>query len=426
MDQIFGTWIPTWVLVLVVSVLTISLFIGIPLARSAGLRRGRRAADPEQLTTRRERAKDTALFLAALIPSVLVWLAVMGVSFIGLTGFARDVMAWDHWTNMLVPLSLDGISVSFGAWAFVAVKRGRHPGRAYKIVFAAATVSATLNFVHGRETYSIWAGVYLAFLSFAGMAMFHELLDQFMAGYDDELALKTKNPRFGLRWFLAPLSTFLAWRTWIVHPPLPGTRPTVRDALDHRAVWLREHRAAKLSQRTSSVVEEQQALIVERLARAEANRALIRPDTFASTHTASNGHPVAVDHPANGAPLNAVPVTPLTHANGVRHDPAPVVAAGAPAQVQRRDAMVDSGELNMNQRTLSAAMDRPAREMIETALRNEDRLTSTVVCDWVAQHVAATLNQEWRPSEGWAKQRIRDVKQQLGLPAQEELVDAAH
>ncbi|MFD0593408.1 DUF2637 domain-containing protein [Catellatospora coxensis] len=272
LELLTTTYVDTWVMVLVVSILTISLLIGVPLARSAGRRRGMRLANPGAYATRADKAKDTGLFLAALIPTLLVWLAVMGVSFIGLTGFANDVMGWDHWTNILVPLSLDGISISFGAWAFVAVKRGRHPGRAYKIVLAAATVSATLNFVHGRDKWSIWAGLYLAFLSFAGMAMFHELLDQFMAGYDDEVALKTRYPRFGQRWFYAPISTFAARRAWIVHPPAEGMRPSVRNALTH----LEDTREAKRQRRlygAQLVREEQQAKLVEVHARAEVRRA---------------------------------------------------------------------------------------------------------------------------------------------------------
>ncbi len=272
LDQLTGTWVPTWVMVLVVSVLTVCLFIGVPLARSAGRRHGHRLKHPEAYTSLRDKAKETALFLAALIPSVLVWLAVMGVSFIGLTGFAADVMQWRHWTNMLVPLSLDGISVSFGAWAFVAVKRGRHPGRAYKIVLAAATMSAVLNFVHGRDQWSIWAGAYLAFLSMAGMAMFHELLDQFMAAYDDEVALKTRYPRFGQRWIYAPVSTFSARRAWIVHPPDEGLRPSVRNALDH----LQQVRDAKRQRKLDGALhvrEEQQAKLMEVQAKAEVRRA---------------------------------------------------------------------------------------------------------------------------------------------------------
>jgi hypothetical protein len=266
------TVVPSWVMALVVGVLTLCLIIGVPAARAAGRRRGHRLAHPEAYTKFRDRAKETALFLAALLPSVLVWLAVMGVSFIGLTGFAADVMQWRHWTNMLVPLSLDGISVSFGAWAFVAVKRGRHPGRAYKIVLAAATMSAVLNFVHGRDQWSIWAGLYLAFLSMAGMAMFHELLDQFMAAYDDEVALKTRYPRFGQRWLYAPISTFSARRAWIVHPPEEGVRPSVRNALDH----LQAVRDAKRQRRLDGALrvrEEAQAQLVAVEARAEVRRA---------------------------------------------------------------------------------------------------------------------------------------------------------
>lgn len=272
MDLLTNTVVPTWVMVIVVALLTLSLIFGVPLARAAGRRRGRRLAHPEEYTTLREKAKDTALFLAALIPSLLVWLAVMGVSFIGLTGFAKDVMDWDHWTNTLVPLSLDGISVSFGAWAFVAVKRGRHPGRAYKIVLAAAAMSAVLNFVHGRDTWSIWAGAYLAFLSFAGMAMFHELLDQFMAAYDDEVALKTRYPRFGQRWLYAPLSTFAARRAWIVHPPAEGTRPSVREALDHLTQVREDKRQRKLGN-AQLVRESARAKLIEVQAKNEVRAA---------------------------------------------------------------------------------------------------------------------------------------------------------
>lgn len=272
LPDLTDTVVPSWVMALVVGVLTLCLIIGVPTARAAGRRRGHRLAHPELYTKFRDRAKETALFLAALIPSVLVWLSVMGVSFIGLTGFAADVMEWRHWTNMLVPLSLDGISVSFGAWAFVAVKRGRHPGRAYKIVLAAATMSAVLNFVHGRDQWSIWAGLYLAFLSMAGMAMFHELLDQFMAAYDDETALKTRYPRFGQRWIYAPASTFAARRAWIVHPPEEGVRPSVRNALDH----LQAVRDAKRQRRLDGALrvrEEAQAQLVAVEARAEVRRA---------------------------------------------------------------------------------------------------------------------------------------------------------
>lgn len=216
-------------------ILLAAAILGPLIGHVRGKRIGRKAAHPDAYATRREQRKDTALFLSALIPSILIWLAVMAVSFIGLTGFARDMMRWDDISNMLVPLSLDGISVAFGAWAFVAVKRGRHPGRAKNIVMAAAAVSALLNFVHGQQVYSVWAGGYLAFLSVAGMAMFHELLEQFMAQADHlEVDNRMRQlPGFGMRWVLAFWSSFAAWRAWIVWPAPKVVEPTILNALHH-------------------------------------------------------------------------------------------------------------------------------------------------------------------------------------------------
>ncbi|HCT79581.1 MAG TPA: hypothetical protein DGG94_17870 [Micromonosporaceae bacterium] len=285
--------LPAWLTGSVVAVLTISLLVGIPLARKAGARAAQ-LARPEQ-GDQPASSKDRLALFAALAPSILVWLAVMGVSFIGLTGFAAAVMKWQHWTNILVPLSLDGISVSFGGWAFVAVKRGRHPGRAYKIVLAAASISSLLNFVHGKDEWSIWAGIYLAFLSFAGMAMFHEMLDQFMASYDDELALKARYPRFGQRWFYAPWSTWWARRAWIVYPPAEGTRPTVNNALAHWAAVKRTARAQRMELYNLKIEEQQSKAQASQKLR-DATLGLPEP----ATHTglaislppaaASNGH----------------------------------------------------------------------------------------------------------------------------------------
>ncbi|BCJ77633.1 hypothetical protein CS0771_71770 [Catellatospora sp. IY07-71] len=469
LGQLTATWVPTWVMVLVVSVLTASLLIGVPLARSAGMRRGRRLAHPEAYGTRKERAKDTSLFLAALIPTLLVWLAVMGVSFIGLTGFAADVMGWDHWTNVLVPLSLDGISISFGAWAFVAVKRGRHPGRAYKIVLAAATVSATLNFVHGRDKWSIWAGLYLAFLSFAGMAMFHELLDQFMASYDDEVALKTRYPRFGQRWLYAPLSTFAARRAWIVYPPAEGTRPTVRNALAHRE----DVREAKRQRRLHGALlvrEEQQAKLVEVHAKAEVRRARTAswrggqvPGATPLVPHQPMSHQAAT-HP-NGSPAHGL------HQNGVHQNgshqpgqhlvapsqelpqtvpyqptpaepPQPQEPAIRAPQVPERDergTILDpalrgqlesvwsapgGGREPMGHRPLSDTSEitsrgmlnhiqEPVQRMIAEVLARGEEITPAHVREWAAREYGRT------PSENWARNQIKAARQRdtIGVDA---------
>ncbi|GAA1654090.1 DUF2637 domain-containing protein [Catellatospora bangladeshensis] len=467
LGQLTTTWVPTWVMVLVVSVLTASLLIGVPLARSAGMRRGRRLAHPEAYGTRKERAKDTSLFLAALIPTLLVWLAVMGVSFIGLTGFAADVMGWDHWTNVLVPLSLDGISISFGAWAFVAVKRGRHPGRAYKIVLAAATVSATLNFVHGRDKWSIWAGLYLAFLSFAGMAMFHELLDQFMAGYDDEVALKTRYPRFGQRWLYAPLSTFAARRAWIVYPPAEGTRPTVRNALAHRE----DVREAKRQRRLHGALlvrEEQQAKLVEVHAKAEVRRARTASWRGGQVPGAT---PLAPHQPmphqagahqngsaANGSHQNGshypgqhlvtpsqelpqtVPYQPTPAEPPQPRQPEPAALMPQVPERDERGTVLDpalratlesvwsapggGGREPMGHRPLSDTSEitsrgmlnhivEPVQRMIADVLSRGEEITPSGVREWAAREYGRT------PSENWAKNQIKAARQRdtIGVDA---------
>ncbi|GAB4056864.1 DUF2637 domain-containing protein [Catellatospora paridis] len=473
LEQLTETWVPTWVMVLVVSILTISLLIGVPLARSAGRRRGVRLANPGAYATRADKAKDTGLFLAALIPTLLVWLAVMGVSFIGLTGFANDVMGWNHWTNILVPLSLDGISISFGAWAFVAVKRGRHPGRAYKIVLAAATVSATLNFVHGRDKWSIWAGLYLAFLSFAGMAMFHELLDQFMAGYDDEVALKTRYPRFGQRWFYAPISTFSARRAWIVHPPAEGLRPSVRNALTH----LEDTREAKRQRRlygAQLVREEQQAKLVEVHARAEVRRARSAGWRSGGATAPQVSHQPMAHQPMPHQPVphQNVPHQPMPHQN-VPHQnghqnghqsfppqsvyqptPQPVVAPEPPPAPREPEPVPVSQELAperdergtvlgpdlratlesvwsaptgreaMGHRPLSDTSEitsrgmlnhiqEPVQQMIVEVLRRGEEVSVGFVREWATREYGRT------PSDNWARNQIKAARQRdtIGVDA---------
>jgi hypothetical protein len=434
-DLLTGTNVPTWVMVLVVAVLSISLVIGVPLARAAGRRKGRRMAHPEAFASTKEKTKDTALFLAALIPSLLVWLAVMGVSFIGLTGFATDVMGWDHWTNILVPLSLDGISVSFGAWAFVAVKRGRHPGRAYKIVLAAATMSAVLNFVHGKAEWSIWAGYYLAFLSFAGMAMFHELLDQFMAAYDDEVALKTRYPRFGQRWLYAPVSTFAARRAWIVHPPEEQVRPSVRNALDH----LEATRDAKRQRRLDGALrvrEEQQAKLVEVHAKAEVRRAKAtasrRPEVAHRTYNNVPQQQPAREHlqqprempqPQHLSQVQPqhvmVPqqhVSPQQHHLMSQHVVPQVMVQPDPPSHRAPEPVLDPGtraELESIMPVTAGPMGRhplwdgrkdETQRMIAEALAMGEPVLAGQVRDWAHQQFG------FRPSDSWARDQIKAAR----------------
>lgn len=446
------TWVPTWVMALVVSLLTISLFIGVPLARVAGRRRGERLANPEAYATLGERTKDTAIFLAALIPSVLVWLSVMTVSFIGLTGFAEDVMEWHHWTNVLVPLSLDGISISFGAWAFVSVKRGRHPGRAYNIVFAAAAMSAVLNFVHGREEWSIWAGLYLAFLSMAGMAMFHELLDQFMASYDDEIQMRARYPRFGQRWVYAPWSTFMARRAWIVYPPDDGMRATVRNALDHLELVREAKRLRKLDA-SMRVREEQQAKLVEVQAKAEVRHAKSssrrRVDSVPHRHivppqphydppfppSPPSQPQVPQQVPAPRPLSDAVPVldadsraqieSVLTSSNGrdvLGRRPLGEQRTGEPAEPQANGGRANGGanggangrDVLGKRAPLSDQRREETQRMIAEAMAMGEDVQPEAVMDWVQRHFGGS-----RPTYSWARDQILTVRSRdaVGLDA---------
>jgi hypothetical protein len=372
-------------------------------------------------------------------------------------------MEWRHWTNMLVPLSLDGISVSFGAWAFVAVKRGRHPGRAYKIVLAAATMSAILNFVHGRDQWSIWAGLYLAFLSMAGMAMFHELLDQFMAAYDDEVALKTRYPRFGQRWLYAPVSTFSARRAWIVHPPEESIRPSVRNALDH----LQAVRDAKRQRRLDGALrvrEEAQAQLVAVEARAEVRRAKargIRPGGLDSVpHRAiavpqqHQQHQPHQPHHLQPYPLNPPPAPPSIEpapqppAKG-RGKSAPAQRGAEPVERPVSAPVLDpdtrsqiaglfdtNGRDVLGRRPLQANEEppighdaigrRPAlsnqrladtHRMIAEAMAVGEEVSPEMVMDFVQRNFGGQ-----RPSQTWARDQIRAVRSRDAVGMDADLV----
>jgi len=238
------TVVPAWIAA-ALGVATIAMLLGVVLLMA----RSKRA---QQSHTTRDEKVLRRLFIAALIPTLVVIGAVMGISFVGLSSFARHDMGWHSWISLIVPLSLDGISITFGFWAFVAVKRGRHPGRSEKIVYVGALISAWINFNHGRQEWTGAAGIYLGFLSLASAWMFHELLSQFM---DAQQALpqahRNGTPMFGERWLWAPWSTLMARRAWVVYPPTPDVKPTAANALTHletvrasRATRRLRHKAA--------------------------------------------------------------------------------------------------------------------------------------------------------------------------------------
>ena len=254
--------------------------VALPIARRQAYQAGRRSAMLVDDRSRRERMKDRALLVAAMVPAVGFWAAVLAGSFKGLIGFGRDTLDWTDGSEYLVPATLDGVAIGFGVLAFRAVRKTRSPDRANRVVWGAALASASINFVHeasrGQEG-SLLGGGYLALLSVFGVVMFHEFLDQFEDGA--EAPVQRANPRFGLRWLTYFPSTLCAALAWRNHPPEDGTPATVRAALDH----LEQVREAKRARREADrLARHQRRVEAERrrveLATARAQQATDHPD----------------------------------------------------------------------------------------------------------------------------------------------------
>ncbi|WP_341719902.1 DUF2637 domain-containing protein [Micromonospora sp. FIMYZ51] len=220
--------VPAWMWVVAITALMTLTVITLPFARAQAYKAGKRAAGH---TTTRD-TKGTALFIAAMVPAVFFWVAVLAGSFRGLAAFGRDTLKWADGWEYLVPLTLDGIAISFGFLAFRAVRAHRSPDRAVHVATGAAVASALINYAHEVGVGGSWVGGgYLALLSILGLLIFHEFLDQFTEG---AAYVQRVNPSFGLRWLTWPTNTVCAWIAWRNYPPLPlPAQPT--DA--QRAWW---------------------------------------------------------------------------------------------------------------------------------------------------------------------------------------------
>ena len=198
-------------------------------ARRRLRRAGEHTAHPDLVTGTR-RTRDTALTVAALVPAALFLMMVIAGSMHGLVAFGRNVLGWRNGWEYLVPATLDGVSVAFAFLAFRAVRRGKAPDRCYRVVWGAASASASINFSYEfDQSGNALAGGYVGLLSVLGMVMFHEFLSQFEDGVDNHI--KRENPKFGLRWLTWPTNTLLAATAWRNHPPPDGTPGTVAAAV---------------------------------------------------------------------------------------------------------------------------------------------------------------------------------------------------
>ncbi|MFI7608508.1 DUF2637 domain-containing protein [Micromonospora sp. NPDC049366] len=198
--------------------------------------------------------KSDVLLVAAMVPAVLFWLAVLAGSFKGLIAFARDDLHWHDGTELLVPLTLDGVSIAFGFLAFRAIRAERSPDRCNSMVRGASLASALINFVHEVNLpEGTWlGGFYLALLSVLGVVMFHEFLDQFGEGTGK---VRREKPHFGMRWFTMTPNTFCAWVAWQNYPPedLPADASTDQiryfASVKHAVANLEDVRAMKREKR---------------------------------------------------------------------------------------------------------------------------------------------------------------------------------
>ena len=218
-----GVWVAAMTANLILTVATWSV------ARRRLRRAGERTAHPD-LQTGDRRTRDTALTVAALVPAALFLMMVIAGSMHGLVAFGRTVLGWRDGWEYLVPATLDGVSVAFAFLAFRAVRRGKAPDRCYRVVWGAASASASINFSYEYDqSGNVLAGGYVGLLSVLGMVMFHEFLSQFEDGVDNHI--KRENPKFGLRWLTWPTNTLLAATAWRNHPPPEGTPGTVAAAV---------------------------------------------------------------------------------------------------------------------------------------------------------------------------------------------------
>jgi hypothetical protein len=238
-----------------------------------------------------QRAGNSALTVAAMIPATLFWGMVLAGSLHGLVAFGRTVLGWHNGWEYLVPGSLDGVSVTFAFLAFRAVRRQKAPDRCQRVVWGAALASATVNFAYeyGHSGHNVVAGGYLGLLSLFGMVMFHEFLDQFEEG---AAYIKRQNPKFGLRWITWPSNTFCAAVAWRNYPPVEGAAATVLAAVAN----LERVRAVKASGRETRIAARHEQHLAREHRRAELAAAKTSP---------SRGEPgssVELGTPAGRAP----------------------------------------------------------------------------------------------------------------------------
>lgn len=219
--------LPGWIWASALGALLIGTAVTLPIAKRMAFKAGARTSGKGKTDVAAQR--DRRLLAAVLTPAFLFWLTVLIGSGRSLTAFGRSDLGWRGGWDWLVPFTLDGVAVVFGALAFRAIAKQRNPDRAYRIVWIATGASAGINFFHEVSGSGLGA-MYLAVLSLFGMAIFHELLSQFEEG---SAWIHRTNPKFGLRWITWPSNTACAWVAWRNYPPSVDLKATIGNAVTH-------------------------------------------------------------------------------------------------------------------------------------------------------------------------------------------------
>lgn len=222
---------------LAITVLAATL-VAFPALRAQAKKAGART---NKTTLTAQDRQDRKLLIGALVPAVIFWAAVLIGSGRGLIAFAEDDLNWRGGWQAIVPLTLDGVAISFGLLAFRAVKKHRNPDRATRIAWGAMIASAGLNFFHEIDGSKLGA-IYLAILSLLGMLIFHEFLAQFEEGTEH---VARENPKFGLRWITWPSNTVCAWFAWQNHPQDRPGKATVANGVIHLETVRAKKKTAK-------------------------------------------------------------------------------------------------------------------------------------------------------------------------------------
>lgn len=146
--------------------------------------------------------------------SVAVVAAPAALSFHSLADWSRDRLALTGNWPYLVPVALDATAAAYAGLTFYASLRGESAGVARLMVWVAGVASAVANYRHG-STISPDAAYFLAAMPLSAALLLDVILRRIRRTVlADAGTIEPALPRYrGMRWVIAPVWTYRAWRT---------------------------------------------------------------------------------------------------------------------------------------------------------------------------------------------------------------------